>query len=253
MRANLVTRTDEDTRGLVPLSPASLPELIAERIIDAVARRQLLPLQHLIETELSEHLSVSRIPLREALRVLQTQGIVVAMPRRGVRLIAFDAVWARELYDARVALERLASHAAAARLRSSSAARAELSASLRALEAAADSEDPFEVDSADLAFHSTVYELSNCALLQTMWAALARHVRILFSSPEYRAHDPRRVVAQHRLLRDVLLRGSASDIDREVARHVAGPAAPRQLAAIKPSERAVIPARATRMTIVSHR
>ncbi len=209
--------------GLTPLAPASLPELIADRIIEAVGRGQLLPRQHLVETELSEQLSVSRIPLREALRVLQSQGIVVAMPRRGVRLISFDRNWARELYDVRVALERVASHVAAAKLRADPNERARLNTRIKELELAAEGNDRFALNAADLALHSMIFDIAGRPLLLTMWAAIARHVLVSFSLRSYTKPDPRRIVVRHRALRAALLRGSEAEIDAEVARHLAGP------------------------------
>ena len=154
--------------------------------------------------------------------MLQSQGIVIALPRRGVRLIAFDETWARQLYDVRVALEKVCSHAAASRLRSDAAARKTLDEAIRAIEVAARDGDIFTLNTADLALHSTVYGLSGSPLLQTLWQAIARHVLVLFSIETYRHQDPARIVAEHHDLRRVLLEGTPAQIDEMVAVHVAG-------------------------------
>jgi DNA-binding GntR family transcriptional regulator len=207
---------------LGPLTVTNLPEKIADRLIEAIARGELLPGEHLIETQVSEQLSISRAPLREALRVLQSQGLVTAAPRRGVRLIAFDETWVRELYDIRVALERLCSHATAARLRTDHNARKRLDDAIRAVEIAGESGDIFVINTADLALHTTIYALSGSPLLQTLWQAIARHVLVLFSFETYRHQDPARIIAEHHDLRRILLKGTPAQIDEEVARHVAG-------------------------------
>ena len=221
MLEHMVTLPNGPT-GLSPVRAANLPERIADQLIEAVGRRQLVPGQRLIETELSGQLSVSRVPLREALRILECQGIVTAQPRRGVRLIAFDETWARHLYDVRVALERLGSHAAARRLRNEPAARDSLDTAIDEIERVASGGDMFALNQADLALHSTIYQLSGSPLLQTLWSAIARHVLIIFSRETYRFHEPERIVSEHHDLRRALLHGNAAAIDAEVARHVAG-------------------------------
>ena len=208
--------------ALSPMVVPNLPDRIADRLIEAVARRQLASGQRLIETELSEQLSVSRIPLREAIRMLESQGIVTAQPRRGARLLVFDARWAREVYDVRVALERVACRATARRIRADPAARARLERALSVIELAAAGGDIFAINTADLAFHTTIYELSGRPLLETLWAAIARHVLILFSIETYRMRDHVRIVAEHHDLMQVLRCGTPREIDEEVARHFAG-------------------------------
>eukprot|EP01036_Dinobryon_divergens_P010494 gene10494-14058_t len=57
-----------------------------------------------IETELAAALQVSRVPIREAMRILESQGIIVATPRRGMRVATLDDAWARQLHQVRVAI-----------------------------------------------------------------------------------------------------------------------------------------------------
>ncbi len=89
-----------DQAALAPLSSATLADQVADRIVEAIAGRRLASEARLIETELAAALHVSRVPVREAIRILTSQGIVVANPRRGVRVATFDAAWARRLHDA---------------------------------------------------------------------------------------------------------------------------------------------------------
>ena len=67
-----------ETRGLLPFATVLLPEQIADRIVDAICIGQIAASQRLIETELSQSLNVSRGPVREAIRILDSQGIVVS-------------------------------------------------------------------------------------------------------------------------------------------------------------------------------
>lgn len=85
--------------GLSPLSSVTLSERIADRIVDAIAQGQIAAGQRLIETELAEALDVSRVPVREAMRIFSSQGIIVPAPKRGMQVAAFTDIWANQLRD----------------------------------------------------------------------------------------------------------------------------------------------------------
>ncbi|MGB7086690.1 MAG: GntR family transcriptional regulator [Phormidesmis sp.] len=68
---------------------------------------ELAPGERLIETQLADKLQVSRTPIREAIRQLQQDGLVVAEPQGGARIVTLSSEDARQLYDCRLALEQL--------------------------------------------------------------------------------------------------------------------------------------------------
>ena len=110
---NVASKNDPDTveaagprlLGLRPIVADSLSERVADQIVEAIGSSRLLPGQRLYEVEIATQLSVSRIPVREALLVLQSQGLLRASPRRGTHVIELDEAWAREVYETRTALE----------------------------------------------------------------------------------------------------------------------------------------------------
>lgn len=73
------------------------------------------PGSRLREVELAERYGVSRIPLREAMRTLEAEGLVESSPNRGVTVRALERTDIEELFDFRLALERLAVRLAAMR------------------------------------------------------------------------------------------------------------------------------------------
>lgn len=214
----LVSQLDEEP--LVPLSPATMADQVADRIVEGVASRRLSSGERLIETELASALHVSRVPIREAIRILTSQGIVVATPRRGARVATLDAVWARQLRATRVAVERLAGHLASEVVRRDSAALARVEACVAGIKRSRG--NCLAMNRADIAFHSMIFAISSSPLLMTLWNAISRHVLIMFSIETYRHVDFNRVVKEHRDYIDVLLRGSPAEIDEEIDRHVAG-------------------------------
>ena len=87
------------------------------------------PGQRLLETELAEHLGMSRTPVREAIRRLQSEGLIAHLPARGLCVAAYDAAQVDELYVMREALE-----GTAARLAAQHAGRPEIALLQRMLE-----------------------------------------------------------------------------------------------------------------------
>ena len=70
----------------------SLAEQGAEAIVGGIASGALVPGQRLVESELARTLQMSRVPLREALKILETQGIVESTPHRGTFIPPLDDV-----------------------------------------------------------------------------------------------------------------------------------------------------------------
>ena len=60
-----------------------LRELVFETLREAIASGRLKPGQRLMELQLAEDLGVSRTPVREAIRQLELEGLVVMVPRKG--------------------------------------------------------------------------------------------------------------------------------------------------------------------------
>lgn len=206
--------------SLLPLSSATLADQVADRIVDAIASRRLGSGERLIETELASALHVSRVPIREAIRILTGQGIAIANPRRGARVVTLDTAWARQLHDARVAIERLGAHLAAEILKNDPAALARLEACVAVIERSRG--NWLAVNRADIDFHTTMFAIAGSPLIRTLWNAISRHVLIMFSIETYRDTDFDRVVEEHRVYIDTLLHQDPAGIDEEIDRHVAG-------------------------------
>lgn len=93
--------------------PLPLRDLVTEQIRDAILAGRYKPGERLVEERLATDLRVSRNPVREALRSLASQGLVVVTPRRGAAVAMFGAAEGREMIEVRAMLEGLnARHAA---------------------------------------------------------------------------------------------------------------------------------------------
>jgi GntR family transcriptional regulator, trigonelline degradation regulator len=90
------------------VAPASLRELVAERIRAEIIAGRFTPGHRLIERELCESLGVSRTSVREALRELETEGLVTSLPNRGPIVSIVSLETAESIYQVRTLLEGLA-------------------------------------------------------------------------------------------------------------------------------------------------
>lgn len=87
------------------ISPRSVEESVTEALRDAILRGELKPGHRLAQVELSEELGVSRIPLRDALRRLEAEGLVEIDGRRGARVSSLSPGDVEEIYSMRKLLE----------------------------------------------------------------------------------------------------------------------------------------------------
>jgi DNA-binding GntR family transcriptional regulator len=81
------------------------PEVVADYLRDAIYRNELLPGQQLQQEELAAKFGVSRIPVRDALRQLQAEGLVDLFPNRGAFVSNPGVDELREVFGLRILLE----------------------------------------------------------------------------------------------------------------------------------------------------
>ncbi len=91
----------------------SLPELISDHLRNSIITGELLPGAALRQEQIAEKFQVSRVPVREALKLLESEGLIVLRPRRGYVVSALDLEEIREIFDIRMLLEGHAASLAA--------------------------------------------------------------------------------------------------------------------------------------------
>jgi DNA-binding GntR family transcriptional regulator len=87
------------------VAPRSVEESVTETLREAILRGDLLPGRRLAQVDLATELGVSRIPLRDALRRLEAEGLVEIDGRRGAHVTSLSATDIAEIYDMRILLE----------------------------------------------------------------------------------------------------------------------------------------------------
>jgi DNA-binding GntR family transcriptional regulator len=85
----------------------SLPEQIAARLSERIVAGTYAPGRRVMEQAVSAEFGVSRGPVREALRLLEKDGLVTILPRRGAQVTRLSIAEVREIFDIRAALNGL--------------------------------------------------------------------------------------------------------------------------------------------------
>lgn len=209
----------EPSLSRLPRQP--LPQQVADRIVEAVAAGALLPGERLTDSAIAKRLGVSRGPVREAMKILEAQGIIVSSPHRSTHVVDFGQDKIVQIARARVAIET-AAFADAARAYAERPDRlAELDRLLLQMEQSAAAGDLNGVTRADLAFHRAVVAASGNEIFLTLWETIARHMRISFNLELQDDTVPvTEIPRHHRLLRDALARGDREEVEHAIQQHI---------------------------------
>jgi DNA-binding GntR family transcriptional regulator len=206
--------------GLILVKSRSLPDQIADAIIEGIAAGVLSPGQRLIELELARQFDVSRVPLREALKTLEAQGIVEREQHRGVRVVELDEARIDRVCEVRAALETIAARAAVETYRAEPDRLRRLDAPVSQMDDAVRRGDWGAVNRADLAFHHEICVASKNDIVLTLWQALARHVLMIFGREILTEIGRSQIVQQHRDFIESLLGADTTDLPPIVERHI---------------------------------
>ena len=152
-------------------SPNRLSDQVAAVLRGRIYRGELTPGDRIVETDLSRALNVSRAPVREALAVLEREGMIETLPYKGAVVASLNEQDVLEIRELRAALEGLAARAAA------EAAAPELVPNLRkaydSMVAALEADDSGSVALRHLEFHRVIAVASNYQRLVTILDQLA--------------------------------------------------------------------------------
>jgi len=198
----------------------TLPEQIADAIVEGIAGGALNPGQRLIEIDVARRLSVSRVPLREALKILEAQGILAREQNRGVRVVELDEARIDQVCEVRAKLESIAARDALAIYRTQPEKLHHLERPIALMEGAVRRSDWAAVNKADLAFHHEICLASGNDIVTTLWQGLARHVLMIFGREILTELGQSQIVQQHRDFIADLLTVRARTLPKLVERHI---------------------------------
>lgn len=205
---------------LQPVDPVYLKGLrahVREELRRAIIAGELPSGAVLNERQMAEQLGVSTTPLKEALRQLEAEGLVVAEPRRGIR-VTFDAEQAEEMALARAALESMIARMAASRIDDEGVARlAAIVGKMAEATAASATDDLIKLNEL---FHDAIHEISRCSYLQRILVGQRVYVHTARQFILSDAAERGRALREHRTIYEALARRDSDAAEREMRDHV---------------------------------
>ncbi len=204
--------------------PISTQEAVLAELRRRIGTGELRPGQKILPEQIGEELGVSRVPVREALKILEGEGQVTYEPRRGSFVAELSLEDLRELYRLRELLEAEAIRSAVERLDEEMLAR--IAEALDEVDAAREAEDMAAYAEANRRFHLDLYKAAERPLLLRMirqlWDASDAYRALFANTEEQRAaaaDDHRAILAALRR-RDAEATIAAQDRHRERALEV---------------------------------
>lgn len=158
----------------------SLNDMVTDALRNAIMEGRFKPGERLVEDRIARLFGVSRNPVREALKILRSEGLVEITPRRGASVAALSLEEAQEVIELRAALEGLSARLAARRCTPEMAAR--LATILDAGDTAAECGDLRALARLNDQFHMTLAQTGSNRYLSEFMTSLRAKTYWLFSS-----------------------------------------------------------------------
>lgn len=200
-----------------PIQPNQLlADEVATRLRQAVIEGRLQPGEHLAENSLAQQLGVSRSPVRDALRILEREGLIVNLPNRGCYVREFSPHDVDEIFSLRAAIESLAAEWAIQRL--SQADLEELEGLLQVQSQAVAAGDILRLNQADIAFHEYICRRAGHSRVMEIWEGIRSQCLVLFNRRLHAYPDfvPQSVIVDHRAFLQAF---AGRDLPRVVSLH----------------------------------
>ncbi len=132
-----------------------LRDVVFNTLREAILKGELKPGERLMEMHLATKLGVSRTPIREAIRMLEHEGLAVTIPRKGAQVAKMTEKDLQDVLEVRDALDALAVVCACRRMTDTQFV--ELKEAMKAFEDATRTEDVRKIVETDEAFHDVIY------------------------------------------------------------------------------------------------
>jgi len=171
-------KSNESNGLLTAPSQRTLSDYVADQLRQAILSEQFEPNQRLVEQDIAESMETSRGPVRDALKILENEGLVVRHPHRGAFVAELNAEDFMEIYSLREALETLAIKYAIKNATDEQID--ELEKLVFSMENMA-KQDYNQVDATDLdmEFHHTLCAISGHKRVLNAWESMSAQVRLV--------------------------------------------------------------------------
>lgn len=206
--------------ALARLQQRTTPDTVADTLREAILDGTLPAGSQMRETGIASELGISRAPLREALRRLEEEGLVVKIPFRGAFVAEVSQQSIDDIARLRSVLEPWAIEQGLGHLQGDR--HHEMKAVVDKLATAARKGNVQDSIAAHLAFHRTVYECAGNEVLTDLWRGWENQLR-LFLAADYRQYDdPMATHRDHAAVLEAIEHGDLKIVRRLLATHIHG-------------------------------
>lgn len=195
-----------------------LRDVVFKTLRQSILTGELKPGERLMEIHLANKLGVSRTPIREAIRQLELEGLVIMVPRKGAQVASITEKSMSDVLEVRLALEKLAVELAAKRINFEQ--KEELKAAMLLFEEKVAMGDVSEIAKADVAFHDKIFEITGNMRLGQIVNNLAEQMyRYRFEYiKEEEGHN--RLIEEHRCIYESIVSGNVNDATGAISLHI---------------------------------
>ena len=166
---------------------------LREKILKGVYK----PGERLMEIHLADQLGVSRTPIREAIRMLELEGLVKMVPRKGAQVAKISKEDLQDVLEVRKALDTLSVKLACERITEDEIKL--LNNAEREFEKALASKDVRDIAEADVAFHDVIHAATKNGRLKSMISNLAERIyRYRFEYIKQQSDGGKTLMLEHR-------------------------------------------------------
>ena len=200
-------------------SNTSLHILVYRQLKELIISGELKPGDRLLEYEIAAQLNTSKTPIREAIRELASEGLVIHEKRKKITVVDFTAEDVREILTLRAELESIAVRLSAGKLTESDFEEfAELIEELRAAEALNDFKKVRSIDIEKI--HAFIIKKSGNSRLEQMWKMLASQMMVLFQAVDFKTKRSGFASDRHGQLLELLRNGETQQAEDFVRNHI---------------------------------
>ena len=136
-----------------------LRDVVFNTLREAILRGDLVPGERLMELQLASKLGVSRTPIREAIRMLEQEGLAITIPRKGAIVAGMTEKDMQDVLEIREALEELSVQVACDKITAEEIAK--LHRNMKNFEQSLKSGDLKQMAQADVEFHDVIYQATD--------------------------------------------------------------------------------------------
>jgi len=164
-----------------------LRDVVFNTLRQAILKGELKPGERLLEIALAERLGVSRTPVREAMRKLEQEGLVVMIPRRGAQVASITEKDLNDVLEVRIALENVAIEKACKLITEEELGRLWVAA--KEFEKTKAEGNLVRLAEADVAFHEIIYQASDNKRLNLLVSEHEELVKAIREGDVQKAQD----------------------------------------------------------------